>query len=383
MLYMVADGNRRGYEHLLRAFWDEARLHGLSLPCEKPVSAASFCEARHKITPEHLRDLLYEIAWAAPAGTALGNRRWKGRRVFAVDGTKINLQRDQELDYAFGTPVGAHCPQILLSVLIDVCARIPMDLEVSGHTASEREHLSKMLTNLEAGDILVLDRGYPSHELLQTLSRASVDFLIRVPASNSFAVIDEFRNREASDGVVVIEVPAGADPTWKPLRVRLVRIEGPDGEPSFYVTSLPSAQFTRRDLAELYHMRWEIEEFFKLLKSSYAGQGQYRSKSAAGVIQEIHATVLFLAIARLCSAVAAQQVEDPEGHPSQKGAVIALAAFLTRILLEPDQRRARAVLAAMVERIATTPVKRRPGRSTPRRSFKPSPRWGPAGRRGA
>ena len=43
LLYMVADGNRRGYQHLLSGFWDEARSYGLELPVDVPVSAASFC----------------------------------------------------------------------------------------------------------------------------------------------------------------------------------------------------------------------------------------------------------------------------------------------------------------------------------------------------
>ena len=39
LLFMVADGNRRGYRHLLRAFWDEAKAHGLPLPTDEPISA--------------------------------------------------------------------------------------------------------------------------------------------------------------------------------------------------------------------------------------------------------------------------------------------------------------------------------------------------------
>ena len=59
---MVADSNRRGYQHLLEGFWDEARSYGLQLPTEEPVSAASFCTARHKITPDLLRHMLHEVA---------------------------------------------------------------------------------------------------------------------------------------------------------------------------------------------------------------------------------------------------------------------------------------------------------------------------------
>ena len=80
-------------------------------------------------------------------------------------------------------------------------------------------------------------------------------------------------------------------------------------------------------------MRWEVEEFFKLSKGPYIGQGQFRSKSPSGVIQEIHALVLFLAISRLCMGTAAAASALDYSSVSQKAAVLGLAAYLTRILL--------------------------------------------------
>ena len=47
---MVADGNRRGYRHLLDAFWDECASHHVLLPTERPVSAPAFCQARSKLS---------------------------------------------------------------------------------------------------------------------------------------------------------------------------------------------------------------------------------------------------------------------------------------------------------------------------------------------
>ena len=103
---MVADSNRRGYQHLLEGFWDEARSYDLELPTEEPVSAASFCTARHKITPDLLRHMLHEVASASFDATSGASLRWFGRRVFAVDGTKVNLQRSPDLEVAFGVPDG-------------------------------------------------------------------------------------------------------------------------------------------------------------------------------------------------------------------------------------------------------------------------------------
>ena len=382
LMYMVADGGRRGYQHLLDGFWDEARSFGLSLPTERAISAASFCTARHKITPELLRHALHEIATNTFVTTFGTSHRWHGRRVFAVDGMKVNVQRGEDLERAFGIPDGAYCPQLLVSVMLDVCAKAPVDVEVSGFASSEREHLLSMLPSLESGDVVVLDRGYPSHEVLQALDLDGLDFLVRVQASHSFSVIDELRAKRGNDAVVRLEPPKDAPPEWKAIAVRIIRLEAPDGSESFFFTSLKKSEFSRQDLRQLYHMRWEAEEFYKLFKSPYIGQGQFRSKSPAGIKQEIHALVLFLAIARVIMATAAEVHDVKFEELSQKAAVMGLADYVTRLFLATDSEYALNELLVLLRRIAERSYKRRKRKSFPRVSFRPRLRWGPGGRCG-
>jgi hypothetical protein len=378
---MVADGNRRGYRHLLDGFWDDARSYGMELPTEKPTSAASFCTARHKITPELLRNILHDIA-STSFETTFESQRWHGRRVFAVDGTKFSLQRSPDLEAAFGGAECSHCPQVLVSVLLDVCAKVPIDVEVSPYASSEREHLLGLLPSLERNDLLILDRGYPSHEVLQALVREGIDFLIRLPSAHTFAAVDELRESEGDDYLFHVDPPRGSPPEWAPLALRFVRLTGSDGTESFFVTTLRRAQVSRAQLRQLYHMRWEAEEFYKLLKGPYIGQGQFRSKSPEGVRQEIHALVLFLAIARVLMATAAKASDAEYDTLSQKSAVLGLAAYVTRLFLSADQDFALRELHALIRRITRIPYKRRPRRSFPRVSFRPRLRWGPTGRVG-
>ncbi len=380
---MVADGNRRGIRHLVPDFWEHATDHGLPLPSERPVSASAICQARGRLDNDLFRDLLCAL-WSAEscgAGSAR-RRRWRGRRVFAADGAKINLRRAPELEYSFGVPEGAHCPQVLMSTLVDVCSRMPVDFEIGGYRGSERGQLLCMLDSIDPGDLLILDRGYPSHEVLQACAAAGIDFLVRVPASHTFAVVDKFRQSGASDAIATIALPKDCDSRWRPLRVRLTRIEGPQG-PAFYISSLDRDEFSNADIAELYHLRWQAEEYFKLFTSEYIGQKQFRSTSAQGVIQEIAACTLFLAISQVLAAAANESIDDPDEFVSQKGAVLTLAAFLARILLDPDPVTASDTICRVLRRILMTRDRHRPDRSHPRRSFKPLPKWGPSGRRGA
>jgi len=379
---MVADAKRGGYRHLLDAFWDEARSYGLELPTDKPVSAASFCTARPKIKSDLLRCMLNDLAATSFDDTFGASQRWHGKRVFAVDGTKINLQRGADLEQAFGVPNGAYCPQVLVSVLLDVCAKAPVDVEISPYASSERDDLLGMLHCLERGDVLVLDRGYPSHEVLQALALGGIDFLIRVPSSHTFAVIDELREGRSDDRLFQLDPPDDAPSEWKPLRLRAIRTKGPEGIESFFLTSLPRSSFSRTQLRELYHMRWEAEEFYKLMKGPYIGQGQFRSKSPEGIKQEIHALVLFLAIARVLMATAAKVEREDYKSLSQKSAVLGLADYITRLFLESDEDFAARELRALLRRVVRSREPKRAPRSAPRVSVKPRPRWDPSGRVG-
>ena len=381
LLFMSGDGNRRGYRHILDAFWDECASHEIPLPSEEPVSASAFCQARGKLSDELLREVLHGAA--AEMDSEFGDTsQWNGRRVFAVDGCKVNLQRSEELDARFGRPEGGHVPQATVSGLVNVMTQIPSDIVIDQYGACERQLLLGHLDVLRSGDVLVLDRGYPSHEVLRILLDRGLDFLVRVPASHTFAAIDDFRASGGDDYCVLI--PPAKDPRCgaEPIELRAVKLKAPDGEESFYLTSLRRARYSHAQIAELYRLRWQAEELFKLEKSVYFDQRQYHAKSALGVRQEILAQAIYVVVARFLLAMSAEQVGARYHELSVKSAVLALADYLTRLCLD-DPERAVHCLPRLLQRIARTRDKRRPGRSCPRRSFKPGPRWGPTGRRGA
>lgn len=381
LLFMVGDGNRRGYRHILDAFWDQCASHDVPLPAEKPVSASAFCQARAKLSDDLLRQVLHGAA-AKMDDSFRTVSRWNGRRVFAVDGCKVNLQRSEELDASFGRPEGGHVPQATISCLANVMTQVPSDVVIGRYGASEREMLLGHLDVVRAGDVLILDRGYPSHEMLRILLDHGVDFVVRVPATHSFEAIHDFRERDGDDYRVILGPAADVRRGCDPVELRAVRLTHPSGEESFYLTSLRRAHVSRAQIAELYRLRWQIEELFKLEKSAYFDQRQFHAKSALGVRQEILAQAIYVAVARFLLAAAAEHVDAPYHAISVKSAVLALAEYLARLCLD-DPQRALHCLPRLLERIARTRDERRPGRSCPRRSFKPGPRWGPKGRRGA
>ena len=66
-----------------------------------------------------------------------------------------------------------------------------------------------------------------------------------------------------------------------------------------------------------------------------------------------------------------------------RSTVLALAVYLTRVLLPGKPDTVLPELHALLRRIARAREKPRPGRRYLRVSFRPTRRWGPTGRRGA
>ena len=365
---------------MLEAFWDDAHTAGVELPREDPVTAQAFCAARHKLDPHVVRGLLHV---AADAFTHLHGQDflWHGRRLLAVDSANRNMQASDELWSHFGGHTSAHFPQCRVSVLYDVLAELPLDVVAGGYGASERKQLADMIEATRTGDVIVMDRGYPSFDLFMMLVESGADFVARMPTGSTFGVVEEFIESGEAEAFVDLDAPKhsplrGIDP----IPVRLVRVERLDGTPWVLATSLVTDDFCADDIADAYRRRWRIEEFYKTLVSNYFGQDMFHAKWAGGVRQEIYAQMLFVAITRTLMASAAREEDVPYRDLSTKGAILAVGDHITRLVLHSPRRDAAEHMRRLLRRIARAIERPRNGRSYPRRSLRPEPRWGPRGR---
>jgi len=380
LLFMVADAGRRGYARLLESFWHLARAQDTELGSDQPVSAAAFCQARRKLRPEAVREALHRVADEADARFGV-SRRWKGRRVLTLDGWRVQVQRSDELFERFGRIRRTVNPQILVSTLVDVVSRVPQDVVFAPFRTGERELLLELLDRVRTGDVLVLDRGYPSFDVLHALRSRGVDVVVRVPVRHTFkAVLDFMASGRLRDEIEIPPRPDSRHRDAPPVRLRALRFRGADGVPVILLTSLTAGVAAPHEVRRLYRMRWRIEEHYKLLRSRYLGQGQFHAKSAHGLAQEIYAQELFVAVARYLALLSADAHDAPYDELSQKTAVLALVDHLVMLMLPNPS--ADAALLQLLARVARVRERPRPGRCFPRRSFAPHARWTPSGRNG-
>jgi len=381
---MASQGDRRGYTHLLDEFWADAEEQGVRLGTTQSVSAAAFCKARRRLKPELLRQLLYRIGERTEEHGGCGKTKWKGRRVFAIDGTTLTTRRSEELWEAYGSAEGSYYPQVNVSVLYDVLSKLPVDVTVGPYGSCERLALMSLIECLEEGDLLVLDRGYPSYEVIDLLTRRGIDFVIRMPENGRWSIVDEFLARHRRDWEFFLPLLKTIDDEPRPSpRLRLVRCERDETDPVILLTNLSQSQATRPELDDLYHERWAIEEMYKLSKGLYLNQRQMHSMTPIGVEQEILAFFLFIALAQTTRFLAAEESDHDARDLSQKAAILATGRALVSLILatSPNERWCNC-LDRVLRRIRRRVDKRRPNRTFQRRSFQPRRRWGPNGRLG-
>lgn len=230
---------------------------------------------------------------------------------------------------------------------------------------------------IRKGDVLLLDRGYPSFDDLAWLVSEELDFVVRVKLDLA-KCIRAFAESGAAEGVVVLRPTATSVLQEGEVTLRIVRAGAPDGEPVFLLTTLGGEVADREEVAWLYSKRWWIEEHYKLTQSPHCGQGFLHAKSVRGVAQEIYAQALLIAVTRHLAASAAATTAAKYEEISTKGALLAVSSRITVLALgtmTPHE------LTFLLERIASSLEPKRPGRSFPRRSFTPQSKWGPYGKR--
>jgi hypothetical protein len=229
------------------------------------VSASAFCQARQKLNPRAMMSLSDHLVATFQAHFAW--RRWRGRRLLAVDGSTVRLPATPDVIAAFGPPPkGSQIPLGRLSVLYDVLNTVVVEADLVSTDVGERVLAGEHLATTRADDLVLYDRGYPAFWLFALHALEQRDFCMRVPVAFSHEVEAFVASGAASAAVVFTpgeEARRQCDvyglPT-APRVVRLVRVTLKSGETEVLATSLlDETVFPTHLFKDLYHLRWGIE----------------------------------------------------------------------------------------------------------------------------
>jgi hypothetical protein len=402
---LVSSKNAQGYGTTIDELWDSCSKLNLPLPQKSAIAPSSLCAARKKLDEAAFKSINQKIIETYAQHGRNDSYKWQGHRIFAVDGSKLNLPRSL-VSCGYKPPSDeANYPQGLLSCLYQVKSQMPFDFDLVSHK-NERTCAVHHLEVLEKDDVVVYDRGYFSYAMLHQHLKSKIHALFRLQ-ENSYTVIRDFFSSEQTDTIATIYPSEKrrykirlTHPKLKivPLKMRLIKYKI-DGETYCLGTTLvdqdkyPNTQ----DFAEIYHARWGVEELYKISKRLFIIE-DFHAKTERGVKQEIFAHFALITMNRIFANQAdvdlnlTQKTIPPPGETGKslvprtnpmigmvktnfKNCIHIFSRGIEELLLLKSK------MKAAVERtflfIVGRHQKQRPNRSYPRKSMRPSSKWQP------
>jgi len=272
----------------------------------KTFAPSSLCEARGKLDAAFVRDLFDRTIDNFESSNG-GDLTWQGHRLFGLDGTKLNLPREL-IEDGFPLPEPGYYPQAMMSCLYSLQTQVPFDYDIET-SHNERVGALRILPRLFPSDVVVYDRGYLSYGLLCEHVKLGINGVFRLQEGTTFSEIKAFQNQEKVNDLVITITPhkvtmidtAKKYPSIQlreSVKIRVLSYKIGDKKYWLATTLMDPKKYTINKLKELYHARWGVEEFFKSAKH-YLGIERFQSRTLRGVMQEIHAGMVLLAVTKI------------------------------------------------------------------------------------
>jgi len=363
----------------LDRFFKEASQSDFNI---REVTKGAFTQARAKLKPEAFKRL-NEIA-VNTFYEGASYYEWHKMRLLAVDGTRLVLPNHPSVVQEFGVHQfgpKADSPRSLAmgSLLYDPLNQVTIDSQIAPYASSERDLLMQHLDKVNAGDMLLLDRGYPSFWLLFLLKARGIEFCVRLK-EDWWLKVKEFTESTHKEKIVTFALPKKDRNRLKDyphiwdtgIACRLIKVELENGEKEILCTSLTDDKtYLYSDFEQLYHYRWNEEEAYKLLKSRIELEN-FSGKTAKAVKQDFYAKVFLMT---LCAAYAhpieekviAEYEADKNRKYGQKiNRTNALATVMDMLVPAFIHKKYKEALHAFDLLVWNTREIIRPGRSNPR-----------------
>jgi len=379
---------KQGLQREMDSFFRETENEEFSI---RRITKGGFSKSRRNLAPEAFLEL-NDIVWRGfyQQVDYLG---YHGHKLLAVDGTFLNLPNHDSIreefgirDMGRGTNKDVPKSMCLLSMLYDPVNYLNLDVQMGETDGSELQLLLKHLPKIDKGDIVMLDRGYPSRYLFSILVSKGSHFIVRMKPN--WLPVKEFIKSRKKDITVTMEVPDGDFERYrkefpemrKTVKCRMIKVRAENGEEQILCTSLlDPVKYKLQELGELYCIRWAIEESYKMYKARVQVEA-FSGKTATAVKQDIYAKALMMT---MCAALAfpiEERVHKEYMEDKKKGLIkhlrkinrtfaywsvkgILIGMFIKRMI-----RRALAVFDKEVQ--SNTEIVR-PGRSSPRKKKPP------------
>lgn len=237
----------------------------------------------------------------------------------ACDGSRLECPRSEELQRYLGKSGNADsAPMVYLTAMVLLPLGVLWSWRLGKGTASEHDHLRRLLPTLPKRSLIVADACYLGYDLFRSILRAPAEaaFLVRLSSRAYLYTEDDIPLNEYHAGIVYYWPKEVRDAGSPPVIGRLLRVAGGKADVWLFTNLLDPQQLSHAQAAEIYRWRWKNEglfrEFKRMLKKT-----KLQSRTVKLVHREAEGSLLALQILLAGAATAVKR-----GH----GAVLIMSS---------------------------------------------------------
>ena len=343
-------------------------------------SSSAYCQARSNMDFESLEEIFNHTSHLTNK-----TEKWKGHRVVVVDGTGLSMPdttANQELYPQQKTQkVGCGFPSARTLACFCLFTGALLSYRLGNKKSHELLLLRDQLETFNVGDILLADKMFCTFYDIYQFKQSQVDSVITLAKRKPKTTKTALKVLGKDDLLIQWDKPvytkltsySKQDYSQFPEKFTLrqikviVKNEGFRVK-SFYIitTLLDSEKYTAKDIAKLYYQRWDVELFFRDIKTTM-GMDVLRCKTPAMVHKEIIMHFIAYNCIRNLMLKAAKQAKVKPRLISFKATLQVLRNWQAIISFSGNnQQEIRRIKQTLIDAVAQSVLYQQLGRSEPR-----------------
>lgn len=361
-IYAIIQNTKSSLQVGLNAFFDAQKKGQIE------YSKQAFSKGRQRIKPEAFQELFQRVVERFYEKAELTS--WNGYQLFGIDGTRLNLPCTNELEELYGTQTSQGAPQVqaLVSCVYDLLNGIITDVRFEHCQSSERAAAKDMIQSFELKNVqnpvFIMDRGYPSAELIDAIVNTGHKFIMRCPS-------EFLRSMKLSKQDNIFEYKFGK--LKHLLKIRVVKIPLSNGDTEYLATNILDSYISADDFKWVYRKRWGIETKYNDVKNKLEIEN-FTGYSPDAILQDFYATMFLANLAGVLEYDLHEEIEaahtKPENLYDYRMNIAMTISELKRTVVEmlatTSRLKRERLYAQMTIRLTKAVVPVRPNRSSER-----------------
>lgn len=281
IIYLVSSTNKEGYsialERISSKFSITVPLKSALSKFRKKISYRFF----EKIFKDQVNNFIPKMS------------KYKGYHIVGIDGDMYDLPpSDDILKNGYrGYPVKdnkeTHTLKMYVVRCVDLLSSTVINISLS-HINDEIGMALKMIPELPKGSLAIYDRLYLSKIIIEQHFEHEINFLARCKRGSTFKEIEEFYSSNLRRSFFV----------YNGIVINLIKVKNPNGEDIVLATNIEIKNWTNKELANLYSLRWDCETSNRDSTSTLKLE-DWHTTFYNGILQELYVHLILMNLTKI------------------------------------------------------------------------------------